>query len=467
MKKTVFAALFCLSAVSLSVAQWSGPEPVGARVMGGPAFVCAAGDTLWAFCDLRVSRDSHFVTGFWRSGGQWHGPDTVAFGHGGTFGHAAGVDHVGRIRLAWYDGPYIWGDDDGSPFEDWGTYTATRDSGMWSEPELAVEWSSATAHCLTTDNHGRWYIGFEELGYDTSVGGPCLSAAFTSLDGDSWTEPYYVGRGWREGSDEYVWHRSPLLVPRSVCGLWVVHDTVAVRRTRQRKGIRIDLFGEGSLAPQVLMDGESPVAAVDSAGRLRVVFVRDSALWCATLDGGTLLDEHFVSADLLWYLRPVNMCVDSMGLVWATWTSRDSSPLVSYSTGFGWAPAEPVTDSAGWSLGITSESDGTVHVLFESVSRACYTVHRLQRPAVGEGKQNCFLPGKCGPALVRGSLILQVDSRQKTGYRAELMDAAGRKVTELQPGDNDVSHLAPGVYFVGEAQAQAQARAIRKVVLTR
>jgi hypothetical protein len=40
-------------------------------------------------------------------------------------------------------------------------------------------------------------------------------------------------------------------------------------------------------------------------------------------------------------------------------------------------------------------------------------------------------------------------------------------VLDLQAGPNDVRALAPGVYFVREAQAQAQAQAMRKVVVTR
>jgi DNA-binding beta-propeller fold protein YncE len=48
-----------------------------------------------------------------------------------------------------------------------------------------------------------------------------------------------------------------------------------------------------------------------------------------------------------------------------------------------------------------------------------------------------------------------------------LLDAAGRKVMDLLPGANDVSHLPSGVYFVRDvaAQAQAQAQAVRKVVI--
>jgi hypothetical protein len=50
--------------------------------------------------------------------------------------------------------------------------------------------------------------------------------------------------------------------------------------------------------------------------------------------------------------------------------------------------------------------------------------------------------------------------------RAVLLDASGRKVLDLKAGANSVQGLAPGVYFVREAQAQAQAQAVRKVILT-
>ncbi|MBN2464017.1 hypothetical protein JXD38_00120, partial [candidate division WOR-3 bacterium] len=62
--------------------------------------------------------------------------------------------------------------------------------------------------------------------------------------------------------------------------------------------------------------------------------------------------------------------------------------------------------------------------------------------------------------------VLRMEDRgPRTGDRAVLLDAVGRKVMDLVPGANDVRKLAPGVYFVREAQAQAQA--VRKVVVTR
>jgi YVTN family beta-propeller protein len=68
------------------------------------------------------------------------------------------------------------------------------------------------------------------------------------------------------------------------------------------------------------------------------------------------------------------------------------------------------------------------------------------------------------PTIVRGVLMLgAVDSRQQTGYRAELLDVSGRRVAALQTGANDVRGLAPGVYFVRGVQPQA----IHKLVITR
>jgi hypothetical protein len=50
---------------------------------------------------------------------------------------------------------------------------------------------------------------------------------------------------------------------------------------------------------------------------------------------------------------------------------------------------------------------------------------------------------------------------------ASLLGSSGRQVLDLTSGADDVRALAPGVYFVRTAQAQAQAQAIRKVVVTR
>jgi len=63
--------------------------------------------------------------------------------------------------------------------------------------------------------------------------------------------------------------------------------------------------------------------------------------------------------------------------------------------------------------------------------------------------------------LIRG--VLRTGDRiPETGYRAELLDAAGRRVMELRPGANDVRHLAPGVHFVRRGD-----RPLARVILLR
>jgi hypothetical protein len=67
--------------------------------------------------------------------------------------------------------------------------------------------------------------------------------------------------------------------------------------------------------------------------------------------------------------------------------------------------------------------------------------------------------------VVCGRLLLLHPANCNLQASFALLDASGRRVVSLHPGENDVSQLPPGIYFVRTAQAQAQA--VRKVVLTR
>jgi hypothetical protein len=73
-----------------------------------------------------------------------------------------------------------------------------------------------------------------------------------------------------------------------------------------------------------------------------------------------------------------------------------------------------------------------------------------------------------GPTIVRGILFLPQSPVADRQSPSALLDISGRKVEELRTGANDVSGLAPGVYFVRERSAVSGGRlAIRKVLLTR
>jgi DNA-binding beta-propeller fold protein YncE len=70
-----------------------------------------------------------------------------------------------------------------------------------------------------------------------------------------------------------------------------------------------------------------------------------------------------------------------------------------------------------------------------------------------------------GPTIVRSVLRIG-DLGPKTEDRAGLLDVAGRRVMELQPGENDIRHLAPGVYFLRTAESGKRS-AVTKVVIQR
>ena len=68
-------------------------------------------------------------------------------------------------------------------------------------------------------------------------------------------------------------------------------------------------------------------------------------------------------------------------------------------------------------------------------------VRELQT-SIGDGKWVGISDWAVVPTVVRGSL------RLPEGERAVLLDAAGRRLADLNPGANDVQSLPPGVYVV-------------------
>ena len=88
--------------------------------------------------------------------------------------------------------------------------------------------------------------------------------------------------------------------------------------------------------------------------------------------------------------------------------------------------------------------------------------------AVEEGQPAPAPAARLGATIVRNVLLLPATSNSKApGW---LLDAAGRKVTELRPGTNDVSGLAPGVYFVRAQNSRMlgfKDSRVAKVIVTR
>lgn len=74
--------------------------------------------------------------------------------------------------------------------------------------------------------------------------------------------------------------------------------------------------------------------------------------------------------------------------------------------------------------------------------------------------------GRIAATIARGVLMFG-DRGEGTGEGAGLLDASGRKVLDLRPGANDVSHLPAGTYFVVAASRGSSLAGCRKLILTR
>jgi DNA-binding beta-propeller fold protein YncE len=67
--------------------------------------------------------------------------------------------------------------------------------------------------------------------------------------------------------------------------------------------------------------------------------------------------------------------------------------------------------------------------------------------------------------VVRGVLFLSGDREPGLGDRSALLDISGRRVLDLHPGVNDISRVAPGVYFVREAASgERSGGSVRKIM---
>lgn len=76
-----------------------------------------------------------------------------------------------------------------------------------------------------------------------------------------------------------------------------------------------------------------------------------------------------------------------------------------------------------------------------------------------------LLPVRARPGV--GTTLVGRSAPLRSTAAGTLFDASGCRAAILQSGATDISHLAPGVYFIREAEAQAHAQAIREVIITR
>jgi hypothetical protein len=107
------------------------------------------------------------------------------------------------------------------------------------------------------------------------------------------------------------------------------------------------------------------------------------------------------------------------------------------------------------------DNSGYVYVTGMSGNSSYATIKYRQSGAITERPVPGFCSSTLRPTVVRGVLVLPHAASCKL-QATSLLDIGGRRALDLQHGPNDVSRLAPGVYFV---RRPADAAVIRVVVI--
>ena len=443
--KLVLCAIFCVLC-SICVGQWSEPALVWQDTTGmdEARLLCTPGDTFWtAVMDEGWNGQTgwHRIQTAWSTGDSWPSMIDVTgldSGEGMYSGMGFGCDPQERLWLGWYRGnAYEFQEDS------WAVCTAMRDNAGWHPFVKSIDsfWSGG-AESFAADRQGNWYMSVVHCALD--VPGIIESAMYSRLDGDAWTQPAQIAAGM--GSPISSGHYSMVLVPHPDTGLWEVNDWPANRMERR---VYVHRVYRDTSFEMLTMVGDGSEASADSAGRLWVVYARDSVLRSATIAGSTVVDSESIASDLplnWWEHRGVSLCTDPAGWVWVTWMNRDMLSFVSYNWGSGWSHPEQVCDSLARPYGILSDSRGRVYVL-ASMRRqgkwGLYTTYRLDRPGIDRNPKTRAAGSKLAATVLRGL------PRGSVAF-----DATGRRVTNPKSG----------IYFV---RAEQSAVAVRKVILQR
>jgi len=104
---------------------------------------------------------------------------------------------------------------------------------------------------------------------------------------------------------------------------------------------------------------------------------------------------------------------------------------------------------------VSNYSSSSISVLHDS------TVTGIRERGTPDASR--FTP-EAHPTIVRNVLFLPEAYGVGRHTFCALLDVTGRKVIDLVPGENDVRHLAPGVYFVRRSMDSGERYAVSKVI---
>lgn len=194
----------------------------------------------------------------------------------------------------------------------------------------------------------------------------------------------------------------------------------------------------------------------------------------STDGGGTWSDDLRLTSDTNNSDRPsVAVAGNVVHVVW--YDTRDGNREIYYKRstdgGVSWGSDTRLTnDSSESDFPSVATAGSAVHVVWHDTRDGNYEIYYKRDPTGNPGVEEDHKPQATSyvpaPTIVRGELRLPA---YQPAINTTLFDMTGRQVMVLRLGANDVSRLAPGVYFAHSASQvpSPKLQAVHKVVIQR
>jgi hypothetical protein len=364
-------------------------------------------------------------------------------GLSGHYGLSFSISAQGALGVSWLDPDYPWY-----------VFMASNKGDSWDYDSTGLAVTGPGPAFVAHDTAGVASIVYT----CTDGGGGCSVVRARPADSSWTTDTILTGGGWSATFSCYGYAISPRDSASLLCvfadafpgpGLtrpWYYQDLFVARESgdswveTEKAYAWYDVLGAEAMALDTL--GVPQACWRDTLPMFRYEGI---ALDTQAYNSSIAIDR--LNRPCIAYTRPELVFTTRLGNQWhSTTVSADPDHAISISI---------VIGDDGEPLLAFSNADGL------------WLAHGVDIMGQSEEQQQPKAIGRQIPAsVVRNAFFLPGAASLKS-RAASLLDVSGRKVLDLKAGANDVGGLAPGVYFLREEHAQAQAQAVRKVVITR
>lgn len=233
--------------------------------------------------------------------------------------------------------------------------------------------------------------------------------------------------------------------------------------------------------------GTRPRLVADQANNLHAVFLGarpgDSVVglyYCKRKPGSgwsepSRTDTWTAAGSPIWCK---DIAVDRPDNIWLVFDRGGGSEWRIYAQhfdGVAWSPEERIDDGVTFRGGfpnVALDANGDPFVVWKADTTRTgrgYNIwyNRYVTSGIAEAGESCMSTPQPSPSIVRGALHLPAAAAHGP-QTTSLLDVSGRKMMDLRRGPNDVSELAPGVYFLRPAaDAARDTSSLTKVIIAR